>query len=95
MALSQSASATPQTPLKKQIVINASKDRSRIAIVENDELVELYVENPDNVRTIGNVYLGQIQKVMPAIRAAFVDVGPLPLRGTGPGAAAGPGAGDP
>lgn len=61
--------------MKKQIVINASKDRSRIAIVENDELVELYVENPDNVRTIGNVYLGQIQKVMPAIRAAFVDVG--------------------
>ena len=61
--------------MKKQIVINASKDRSRIAIVENGELVELYVENPDNVRTIGNVYLGQIQKVMPAIRAAFVDVG--------------------
>ncbi|WP_420455045.1 Rne/Rng family ribonuclease [Rubrivirga sp.] len=61
--------------MKKQIVINASKDRSRIAIVENDELVELYVEHPDNVRTIGNVYLGRVQKVMPAIRAAFVDVG--------------------
>ncbi|MEM7788208.1 MAG: Rne/Rng family ribonuclease [Bacteroidota bacterium] len=61
--------------MKKQIIINASKDRSRIAIVENGELVELYVENPDNVRTIGNIYLGRIQKVMPAIRAAFVDVG--------------------
>lgn len=61
--------------MKKQIIINASKDRSRIAIVEDGELVELYVENPDNVRTIGNVYLGRIQKVMPAIRAAFVDVG--------------------
>jgi ribonuclease G len=61
--------------LKKQIVINASKDRSRIAIVEDGELVELYVENPDNVRTIGNIYLGRVQKVMPAIRAAFVDVG--------------------
>ncbi|PAP78107.1 Rne/Rng family ribonuclease [Rubrivirga marina] len=61
--------------MKKEIVINASKDRSRIAIVENGELVELYVENPDNVRTIGNVYLGRVQKVMPAIRAAFVDVG--------------------
>ena len=61
--------------MKKQIVINASKDRSRIAIVEDGELVELYVENPDNVRSIGNVYLGRVQKVMPAIRAAFVDVG--------------------
>ena len=68
-------SARPPSLLKKQIVINASKDRSRIAIVEDGELVELYVENPDNVRTIGNIYLGRIQKVMPAIRAAFVDVG--------------------
>ena len=61
--------------MKKEIIINASKDRSRIAIVENGELVELYVENPDNVRTIGNIYLGGVQKVMPAIRAAFVNVG--------------------
>jgi len=61
--------------LKKEIIINASKDRSRIAIVEDGELVELYIENPDNVRTLGNIYLGGVQKVMPAIRAAFVDVG--------------------
>ena len=61
--------------MKKQIVINASKDRSRIAIVEDGEFVELYVETPDNVRSIGNVYLASIQKVMPALRAAFVDVG--------------------
>ena len=61
--------------MKKQIVINASKDRSRIAIVEDGELVELYIETPDNVRSIGNVYLASIQKVMPALRAAFVDVG--------------------
>ena len=67
--------ASPPSLLKKEIIINASKDRSRIAIVEDGELVELYVENPDNVRTIGNIYLGGVQKVMPAIRAAFVNVG--------------------
>ena len=61
--------------MKKEIIINASKDRSRIAIVEDGELVELYIENPDNVRTLGNIYLGGVQKVMPAIRASFVDVG--------------------
>ncbi len=66
----------PHCPiLKKQIVINASQDRSRIAIVEDGELVELYVENPDNVRTIGNIYLGKVEKVMPTLRAAFVDIG--------------------
>ena len=67
--------APPPQLVKKQIVINASKDRSRIAIVEDGELVELYIETPDNVRSIGNVYLAEIQKVMPALRAAFVDVG--------------------
>src|SRR5690606_20915059 len=61
--------------MKKEIVINASKDRSRIAIVEDGELVELYVEHPDNVRTLGNIYLARIRKIMPAIKAAFVDVG--------------------
>ncbi len=61
--------------MKKEIIVNASKDRSRIAIVEDGELVELYVEHPDNVRTLGNIYLGRIRKVMPAIRAAFVDIG--------------------
>ncbi|MEM9997928.1 MAG: Rne/Rng family ribonuclease, partial [Bacteroidota bacterium] len=61
--------------MPKEIIINASKDRSRIAIVEDGNLVELYVENPDNVRTIGNIYLGRVRKIMPAIRAAFVDIG--------------------
>lgn len=61
--------------MKKEIIINASKDRSRIAIVEDGELAELYVEHPDNVRTLGNIYLARIRRVMPAIRAAFVDVG--------------------
>ncbi len=61
--------------MKKEIIVNASKDRSRIAIVEDGELVELYVEHPDNIRTLGNIYLARVRKVMPAIRAAFVDIG--------------------
>ncbi len=65
----------PHPRMKKEIVINASKDRSRIAIVEGGQLSELYIENPDNVRTIGNIYLARIRKLMPAIRAAFVDIG--------------------
>ncbi|CAN5573204.1 hypothetical protein BH23BAC4_BH23BAC4_17820 [soil metagenome] len=61
--------------MKKEIIINASRDRARIAIVEDGELVELFVEHPDKVRTIGNIFLGKIQKVKPEIRAAFVDIG--------------------
>ena len=61
--------------MKKEIVINASKDRSRIAIVEDGQLAELYIENPDNVRTLGNIYLARVRKIMPSLRAAFVDIG--------------------
>ena len=61
--------------MKKEIVINASKDRARIAIVEDGRLAELYVEHPDNVRTLGNIYLGKVKNVLPQMSAAFVDIG--------------------
>ena len=60
---------------KKEIVINATGTLTRIAITEDDTLAELFLENPDNERTIGNIYLGRIRRVMPSIQAAFVDIG--------------------
>lgn len=61
--------------MSKEIIISVSGDQSRIAIVENGELVELYVESPDNVRTIGDIYLARIKRILPGIKAAFVDIG--------------------
>lgn len=61
--------------MSKEIVVNAEENQTRIAIVEDGKLAELYIENPENKRTIGNIYLGRIRKVMPSIQAAFVDIG--------------------
>ncbi len=61
--------------MAKEIVINAEKDQTRIAIVDNGELVEMYFEGPENERTIGDIYLGRIRRVLPNIQAAFVDIG--------------------
>ena len=61
--------------MAKEIIINAEKEHTRIAIVEDGELVELYIENPENERTLGNIFLARVRKVMPSIRAAFVDIG--------------------
>ena len=61
--------------MAKQIIVNAQRDTTRIALLENGELAEFHLENPDHERTIGNLYLGRIKRVMPNIRAAFVDVG--------------------
>lgn len=60
---------------KKEIVIHASKDQARIAIVENGELVEIYIENPENTRTIGDIHYARVRNLMPSIQAAFVDIG--------------------
>ena len=61
--------------MSKEIVVNVGETQTRIAIVEDGKLAELYIEDAENKRTIGNLYLGRIRKVMPSIQAAFVDVG--------------------
>jgi len=61
--------------MSKEIVVNVEDSQTRIAIVEDSKLAELYIENAENKRTIGNMYLGRIRKVMPSIQAAFVDIG--------------------
>ena len=61
--------------MSKEIVVNVGDAQTRIAIVEDGKLAELYIEDAENKRTIGNLYLGHIRKVMPSIQAAFVDIG--------------------
>lgn len=61
--------------MAKEIIISAERKRTRIAIVENGELAELHIEDPENARTLGDIYLGSIRRLMPSIRAAFVDIG--------------------
>ena len=61
--------------MSKEIIINADKNQTRIALIENGELIELYIENAENERTLGDIYLGRIRRTMPSIQAAFVDIG--------------------
>jgi ribonuclease G len=46
-----------------------------VAILEDDRLVELLVDRPDARRTVGDIYLGRVEAVLPGIQAAFVDIG--------------------
>lgn len=61
--------------MKREILINASPRETRIAILEDDRLVELLVDRPDNRRTVGDIYLGKVEAVLPGIQAAFVNIG--------------------
>ena len=62
--------------LRKEIIINAERDDEiRIAITEDRNLVELFVETPETERHVGDIFLGRIAKVIPGMNAAFIDVG--------------------
>ncbi len=66
--------------MKQKIIINADSYETRIAILEDDELAELFVERADNRRHVGDIYKGRVNAVLPGMQAAFVDLG-LPKTG--------------
>jgi len=61
--------------IRKEIVINTTTSETRIAILENGTLVELYIEHPENERMVGDIYKGKVSKVLPGMMAAFIDIG--------------------
>ena len=61
--------------MDKEIYISESMGESRIAIIEDGTLVEVYVEKQDQQRMVGNIYKGKVENVLPGMQAAFVDIG--------------------
>lgn len=61
--------------LTKQIIINSNLSETRIALLEREELAELYIERHRKQHLLGNVYLGKIIRVIPGMQSAFIDLG--------------------
>ncbi|MEP7381209.1 MAG: Rne/Rng family ribonuclease [Gemmatimonadota bacterium] len=61
--------------MKREILITSTSREIRVAIIEDDQLVELLVERPEARRMVGDIYLGRVEAVQPGIQAAFVDIG--------------------
>ncbi len=61
--------------MKREILINGGPRETRVAILEDDRLVEVLHDRPDIQRTVGNIYLGKVEAVLPGMQAAFVDIG--------------------
>ncbi len=60
-------------PLKEMLISHDSSE-TRVALLEDKELVELYIERPKR-SVVGNVYLAKVRDVLPGMQAAFVDIG--------------------
>lgn len=61
--------------MRKLICINHNDILTRIALIENEELTELFIECPERTRLTGSIYMGIVQKVLPGMQAVFVSIG--------------------
>ena len=61
--------------MSKEIVINVSPFETRVALLENRNLAELFIERKDSKGIAGNIYKGRVTKILPGMQVAFVDIG--------------------
>ncbi len=59
----------------KELVVNCAPHETRVALLENGTIVELFIEREDETSIAGNIYKGRVQRVLPGMQAAFVDIG--------------------
>ena len=77
---SQSRRRTPpkRAPLpkaKRELVISVDAGEKRVAVLEDDQVAEVYLERPERRSIAGNIYLGVVDNVLPGMEAAFVEIG--------------------
>ncbi|HEY0860577.1 MAG TPA: ribonuclease G [Pseudoxanthomonas sp.] len=61
--------------MSEEILVNVTPRETRVAVVENGMLQELHIERGWSRGVVGNIYKGKVQRVMPGMQAAFVDIG--------------------
>lgn len=59
----------------KELIVNVIENETRVALIEDGNIVELFIERGDEENITGNIYKGTIQRVLPGMQAAFVDIG--------------------
>ncbi|MGC8488692.1 MAG: Rne/Rng family ribonuclease [Clostridia bacterium] len=71
----EGAEKTPEPKPFKELLLNFGTRYSRLAVLEDSQLVEFYIERDEGDQAAGNIYKGRVENVLPGMRAAFVNVG--------------------
>ncbi|MDF0726774.1 Rne/Rng family ribonuclease [Cytobacillus sp. S13-E01] len=58
-----------------RLILNLTTREKRVAVIENDQVVQFIIQQPQSNSVVGNVYIGRVMDVIPGIQAAFVDIG--------------------
>src|SRR5215475_4810132 len=61
--------------MSKEIYISSTPHETRLAIVENDALAEIYYERENEYTLAGSIYNGRVTRVLPGMQSSFVDIG--------------------
>lgn len=61
--------------MTKEMIISSTVHETRVAILEDDQVVEVFIEREQSRGVVGNVYKGRVSKVLPGMQSAFVDLG--------------------
>ena len=61
--------------MQKKLLVESDPYETRVAILEQDRLTELFIERHGQLGVVGNIYKGRVHRVLPGMQAAFVDVG--------------------
>ena len=61
--------------MPKKLIINVTEHETRVALLEDGTIVEIFIERGDDSDIAGNIYKGRVTRVLPGMQAAFVDIG--------------------
>jgi ribonuclease G len=61
--------------MSSEIIVNAGREETRVALLENGLVTEIFIDRKKDRGVAGNVYKGRVMKVLPGMQAAFVDIG--------------------
>ncbi|MCL2144679.1 MAG: Rne/Rng family ribonuclease [Endomicrobia bacterium] len=61
--------------MKKEIVVNRTLEETKVAVLEDGKLFDLFIERRESEKILNNIYKGKVQNIVPALNSAFIDIG--------------------
>src|SRR6201981_3923039 len=61
--------------MNKEMIVSSNGHETMVAILEDDQVAEVFVERERHAGVVGNVYKGRVSKVLPGMQSSFIDIG--------------------
>ena len=61
--------------MRRELVVTSSPKETRVALLEDSQVAEFFIERSEHASTAGNIYKGRVSRVLPGMGSAFVDIG--------------------